>query len=91
MVTFTFSPPRYQFHSQSLPHHQATPIKKSAHVFLLPIFFNALLIKVFFNFSGFRLHRHTHQVVSIVVIAFQYGFVSMTFDEVIRNSRSIPN
>jgi hypothetical protein len=25
------------------------------------------------------------------VIAFQYGFASMTFDEVIRNSRSIPN
>jgi len=29
--------------------------------------------------------------VSIVVIAFRYGFASMTFDEVIRNSRSIPN
>jgi hypothetical protein len=30
-------------------------------------------------------------VVFIVVIAFRYGFASMTFNEVMRNSRSIPN
>jgi hypothetical protein len=47
------------------------------------------------SFSTFPVYDSTdtltHHVVSIVVIAFWYGFASMTFDEVIRNSRSIPN
>jgi hypothetical protein len=54
-------------------------------VFLLPIFFNALLNKVFSTFSVFNstdtLTPLTHHVVSTVAIGFRYGFASMTFDE----------
>ena len=62
-------------------------MKKSSHVFLLQIFFNALLTKVFSTFPVFD----STDTLSIVVIAFQYGFASMIFDEVIRNCRSIQN
>jgi hypothetical protein len=55
-----------------------------SHVFLLPIFFNALLIKVF---STVPVFDSTDTPCGVhPVIAFQYGFASMTFDEVIRNS-----
>ena len=92
MVTFTFVLSKASFSSSVTSTSSSNSSKKSSHVFLLPIFFNALLIKVFSTFPVFdSTNTLTHHVVSIVVIAFRYGFASMTFDEVIRNSKGIPN
>ena len=92
MVTFTFVLSKASFSSSVTSTSSSNSSKKSSHVFLLPIFFNALLIKVFSTFPVFdSTNTLTHHVVSIVVIAFRYRFASMTFDEVIRNSKGIPN
>jgi hypothetical protein len=85
-VTFTFFLFKASFSSSVTSTSSSNSSKKSSHVFLLPIFFNALLIKVFSTFAVFDSTNTPCGVHRCYCFS-----IWICFDEVVRNSRSIPN